>query len=208
MALTRKMLSAMDIDSAKIDEIIAAHTETVNALKEERDSFKASAEKLTATQKELEELKGKVADGNKDSYKVKYEALVEEKKNLQSEFDKYKADVSAKESHSAKVDAYKGLLKEAGISEKRIDSVLKVSDIDAIELDENGKVSGSDNILDSIKSEWSDFIVTNSEQGAKTPKPPQSTGGNTLTKESIMQIKDTEERQKAWGEFLESERRN
>ena len=36
MALTRKFLSALGIEEAKIDEIISAHADTVNALKEQR----------------------------------------------------------------------------------------------------------------------------------------------------------------------------
>jgi hypothetical protein len=46
MALTRKFLAAMGIEAEKVDEIIAAHTETVNALKEERDTAKAQAAKV------------------------------------------------------------------------------------------------------------------------------------------------------------------
>ena len=37
MALTRKFLSALGIEEAKIDEIISAHVDTVNVLKEQRD---------------------------------------------------------------------------------------------------------------------------------------------------------------------------
>ena len=57
MALTRKFLSALGIEADKVDEIISAHTETVEALKNERDTFKADAEKLTGVQKELDDLK-------------------------------------------------------------------------------------------------------------------------------------------------------
>jgi hypothetical protein len=53
MALTRKFLKAMGIEEEKIEQIIDAHTETVNALKEERDNFKADAEKLPNVQKQL-----------------------------------------------------------------------------------------------------------------------------------------------------------
>jgi hypothetical protein len=57
MSLTRKMLRAMGIEDEKIDEIITAHTETVDALKEQRDQYKADAEKLPNVQKELQGLK-------------------------------------------------------------------------------------------------------------------------------------------------------
>ena len=47
MSLTRKMLKAMAIEDEKIDQIIDAHTETTESLKEERDNYKESAEKVT-----------------------------------------------------------------------------------------------------------------------------------------------------------------
>ena len=43
MALTRKMLKAMGIEDEKIDQIIEAHTETTDALKQQRDEAKAEA---------------------------------------------------------------------------------------------------------------------------------------------------------------------
>ena len=57
MSLTRKMLKAMGIEDEKIDTIIEAHTETVDALKKERDGYKESADKLADVQKELDGLK-------------------------------------------------------------------------------------------------------------------------------------------------------
>ena len=54
MALTRKALSTMGIEDDKIDQIISMHTETVNALKEERDKYKDGAEKLETVKKELD----------------------------------------------------------------------------------------------------------------------------------------------------------
>lgn len=191
MALSRKMLKAMGITEEQIDEIIEAHTETVNALKEERDGFKSQADKVPALQKELGELKD-AAEKNegKNPYKVKYDALKEE-------FDNYKADVDKKATKAVKEDAYRALLKEAGVSEKRIGSVLKVSDIDGIELDKDGKIKGSDKLMDSIKEEWADFIETVKTVGASTATPPANVGGGKMSKEQIFAIKDTAERQKA-----------
>ena len=55
MALTRKMLSAMGIDDEKQDEIINAHIEVVNALKEERDNYKSDSKKAESLQKQLDD---------------------------------------------------------------------------------------------------------------------------------------------------------
>ena len=43
MALTRKCLSALGIEAEKIDEIISAHTETVDGLKDEIAKYKGDA---------------------------------------------------------------------------------------------------------------------------------------------------------------------
>ena len=61
MALTRKFLAALGIDNDKVDEIIQAHTDTVNGLKDEIEKYKADAEKLPAVEKELKELNDKKA---------------------------------------------------------------------------------------------------------------------------------------------------
>ena len=191
MALTRKMLKAMGIEDEKVEQIIEAHTETVTALKDERDAFKADAEKLPAVQKELDELKA--TDNKEDTYKVKYDALKEE-------FDSFKKEQSEKELRVKKEQAYKVLLQEAGVSEKRVDAVLKVSDIDSIELEEDGSVKDADNLKKGIETEWADFIVRKETQGTQTSTPPQGSGKVYKTKEEIMSIKDTRERQQAISE--------
>lgn len=190
MALTRKMLKAMGIEEEKIDQIIEAHTETVDALKEQRDNYKKDADKLPGVQKELDDLRE--AEGD-DGYKDKYE-------KEHAAFEKYKTEQAEKETDANKRSAYKALLKDAGVSEKRIDTILKVLDLSEIELDDKGKIKNSDKVTEKIKSEWADFIVTDGKRGAETTTPPSNTGGKTMTKEEIMAIKDGTERRKAIAE--------
>lgn len=193
MSLTRKFLSALGIEEDKVDEIIKAHTETVDALKEQRDELKADAEKLPVVQKELDELKATAEKSGDDTYKVKYEALKED-------FEAYKKEQDDKATHSKKSDAYRDLLKEVGISDKRIGSVLKVSDVDAIEFDDEGNVKGADELKKSIGEEWSDFIVKTETKGVNTATPPAGSGKSYKSKDEIMAIKDTKERQAAIAE--------
>ena len=174
MALTRKFRAAMGIEAEKIDEIISAHTETVDALKNERDTYKneaskyeADAKKLPGVEKELSDLK---EEQSKESpYKEKYE-------KEHADFEKYKADVTAKDTKLKKENAFRALLKEVGVSEKRIDAVVKVSAIDDLELDSDGKIKDADKKKENIKSEWADFIVTQETHGAKTSNPPAGDG--------------------------------
>lgn len=192
MAFTRKMLKAMGIEEEKIDQIIDAHSETVDALKADRDAYKEDAAKLAAVQKELDELKAKGDDG----YKAKYEAE-------KAAHDALKADIAAKETKKAKTDAYRELLKGANIDEKRIATILRAEapTIDKIELDADGKIKNAEQYTESIKSDWADFIVTQSAKGTNTATPPANGGtATTKTKEDILKIKDAGERQKAIAE--------
>ena len=192
MGFSRKMLKAMNIEEDKIEQIIDAHSETVDALKADRDAYKEDAAKLAAVQKELDALKAKGDDG----YKAKYEAE-------KAAHDALKADIAAKETKKAKTDAYRELLKGANIDEKRIATILRAEapTIDKIELDADGKIKNAEQYTESIKSDWADFIVTQSAKGANTATPPAHGGAaSTKTKEDILKIKDAGERQKAIAE--------
>lgn len=188
MALTRKFLAALGIDEEKAEQIITAHVETVDGLKAEKEKYKADAEKLPAVESELKALKEKAAGD--DPYKDKLE-------KLQKEYSDFKKNIEAKETTAKKENAFKTLLKEIGIPEKRIDSVLKVSDVNKIEFDDEGKVKDGEKLKESLKSEWNDFIPTTKTEGAKPATPPAGTGKTTKTYEEIRSITDATARQKA-----------
>ena len=179
MSLTRKMLKAMNIEEEKIDQIIEAHTETVDGFKEKLNDYKEKAEKYDGVKKELDELK----EGG-DDWQKKYE-------KEHSDFEAYKNDITAKETKRTKEHAVREFLKSAGVSEKRLDAVLKVTNLDDFELDKDGKIKDADKHTETVKTEWADFIETTTTQGANTANPPANTGkGTTKTKEEIMAIKD------------------
>lgn len=175
MALTRKALATMGIEDDKIDQIIEMHTETVNALKEERDKYKTDAGKLETVQKELDEVKSKAKTD--EELQERYETLEKEKETLQKQFDDYKSEQTAKETRAAKEKAYKEILKDAGIPEKHFAKILKYSDVDGTKLTKEGKIDGADTILKTIKEEWSDHIESTGSEGAKTETPPANNGG-------------------------------
>lgn len=178
MGLTRKMLSAMDIPADKIDEIISAHTETVDAIKEDRDRFKSESESLKAVEKQLDKANAELEEFRSGDWQAKYEKLKGDHDKLKGEYDTFKSDTEAKAVKAAKESAYKQLLQEAGLSDKRIPTVMKVSagTVDGIMLDEDGKIKDADKLIESVKTEWADFIPTTHEQGANTPNPPANDG--------------------------------
>lgn len=185
------MLKAMGIEEEKIDQIIEAHAETVDSLKEERNNYKADAEKLADVQKDLDRAKEQLAKKGEGETVAK-----DEYDKLQKEYADYKNDVQAKQTKTAKETAYRELLKSVGVGEKRIASILKVTDIEAIELDKDGKIKDADKHIETVKTEWADFIETQSQQGVKTSNPPANNGkGTGKTKEEIMAIRDPATRQ-------------
>lgn len=181
MALSRKMLLAMDIPAEKVDEIIAAHVETTSALKEQIEGVTATAADLAKANAKIAELQKAVDDANAAGWEKKYN-------ETKAEFDTYKSDIEKKAVRGAKESAYKQLLVDAGISEKRIGSIMKLSDIDGVSLDKEGKIKDAEKLTESIKSEWADFIVTEGTKGAETPKPAESTGGTPPTPSRAAQL--------------------
>jgi hypothetical protein len=198
------MLKAMGIEDEKIDEIITAHSETVDALKEQRDQYKSDAEKLPNVQKELGELKEAAGKNGGSAWEVKYNAMKEEKERIEKDFTDFKTQAKAAETKAAKEKSYRAMLKEIGISEKRIDAVMKVTDLDAIDLDEHGSIKDADAVKATAMAEWSDFITSEATQGAVTTQPPKNTGGARMSMADIYKKDDhgryllnAEERQKA-----------
>ena len=166
MALTRKALKAMGLTEEQVDSIVEMHTETLDGLKNEAEQYKADAKKLQGVQKELDELK----KGGGEDYKAKYEAE-------KAAHDRTRSDHAAKETAAQKKALYRALLKEAGVQEKRIESVLKLTDLNAVEL-EGDKLKDGEALTKSIKEEWADFIAQPTTEGAQVDNPPDGKGGD------------------------------
>lgn len=191
--LSFQFLKALGIDEEKAEAIGERHKEVLAEIKAERDELKEKAEGYDDIKRQFDELKKATANAEKDPYKVKYEAIKEE-------FEAFKNDLSAKETASKKDGAYRKLLKDAGVSEKRIDAIMKVTDLKDYELDDEGKFKEASKYTEAIKSEWADFIQTTETKGADTSKPPKANGKPSMTKEQIRAIEDPIARQKAMAE--------
>lgn len=160
----------------KVNQLQTLHHEIVNGLMDEKDEAIQRAEK---------------AEKAAESAKAEKEAA---EKSLTD----YKAQQTQKDTRATKAAAYKQLLKDKGVLEKHFDRVVKMTgaDIDALELDEDGKVKDAKKFMDSQKDVWGDFVATTTTTGAKVDTPPTNTGSK-MTKEQIINIKDASERQAA-----------
>lgn len=175
MALTRKFLKAMGVEDEKAEEIISAHVETVNGLKGERDDLQEQLDAAKQAQKpKPKQADPKPGEQGENPYKEQLEA---EKKA----FEDYKAQVEAEKAEEQKRGLYRKLLAEAGVDQKRIDSVLKVSDLSKVTV-KDGAIEGAEDLVNGIKSDWADFIPVTETKGASVAKPPAGGGGKAAPK--------------------------
>lgn len=174
MGLTRKFLKDLGVESDAIDSIIDEHRKTVDSLRDDLDKLNTEMAAKKETEKELENLK-KAAEEN-DSYKEKYE-------DTKKKFDEYKQTIAGEKELTKKTDAYRKALKEAGISDKRIDSVIRLAKadgiLDGLEFD-GDNIKNHDKVLESIKESYGEYIETISKVGAPVPDPPTKTNPNTF----------------------------
>ena len=186
MAFTRNFLKSTGLSEDQITAVIEEHTAVTDALKKERDGYKEQAEKAADLQKQLDDL------ANGEDFKKKFEEEHEAFENFKKQ--------AASEAEAAKVrSAYRKLLADEGISEKRLDAILKVTDLSKMKLDKDGNLDKADDLKKAINQEWSEFKTVVTERGAQVEKPLQ-TGKATKTKDEIYAIKDTAQRQKAIAE--------
>ena len=175
MALTnakvREILSAAGILAENIDEaakkIMDGHLTSINALREERDGYKADAEKLPEVQKELNDLKGKGDQNWQEKFEKEH-----------NDFEAYKLQVVEEKERSKKTELYSAVLKECKVGERQIANILKVSGetINGLTI-KDGKLENVDELKESIKKDWSGFIMNEQEHGADVDTPPGNNGG-------------------------------
>lgn len=173
MTLTRKMLKAMGIEEEKIDQIIEAHAETVDGLKEKLKTAEADGEKLKGVQKELDDLK---ANGDyKDRYEAEHKA-----------FEDYKNAQAQKETQAAKEKAARAYFEAKGITGANLDIAMRGAkdEISGLELD-GDKIKDAKALSDLVSGTYAGLIVTKTTQGAATATPPANTGGTLKSRAEI-----------------------
>lgn len=182
MALTIKFLEAMNLTKEQIDAITDEHVATINGLKAERDKFRTDAERLADVEKELETLKTSGGDWQ-SKYEQEHDA-----------FESFKNEQAKKDNRRSVESQFRQLCLDAGISEKRLATVLRASapDMDSLELDEEGHLKESEKLAEKIKSDWSDFIVQTNINPTQTQTPPQTNPAHRYSAEEIkgMSAKD------------------
>lgn len=192
MALTRKLLKGMGLTDEQVETIIEAHTDVVDGLKDEINSNKDAVKKLAEVTKERDELKAQGDDGYKEKYDKEH-----------SDFEKFKAEIAAKETRESKGKAFLSILNLANIkganAEFVMDSKTAEKMIDELEI-KDGKVVNQEDVVKAVAEKWGNYAERQTTVNAPVPNPPTNTGGTAKTKEQIMAIKDGTARRKAIAE--------
>ena len=184
MALTRKMLKAMGLEESVIDSIIDAHSETVEALKKQRDDAQAEAGKVEDLTRQLNEANTKLSPAG-DAAKV------------QADFDAFRQQVENEKREAAETADVLAICKDAGITrDSFLRAVGREFDRSKIQRGEDGTISNREALVDYVKKDFADFGSTTVEQGTPPINPPAG-GYKGMTKEQIGAITDTAERRAA-----------
>lgn len=172
----------------KENQIMEGHIGVTDGLKDRIEELKAKADTADELQKQIDGING--GENWQEKYQKEHQAFEDFRKRTESEA----------ETGAIKTE-YRKLLVSEGISEKRIDAIMKVTDFSKMKRDKDGNLVDESDLRKSINSEWGEFKVTVAEKGATVETPPK-TGTNAKTKEEIMAIKDTAKRQQAIAENL------
>ena len=178
MAFTRKYLASLGLENDKIDAIIEAHTEVTDALKADITKYKTEVDKIPALEKQVKEAEQHKADA--DKFKADYEAE-------KAAHDKLKSDNAAQAETAKKTAALKKLLKDSGYHEKGLDKIVKYTDLNSLELDENGNFKNAEKITADIESEWGEY-KGKTEKFEHIPGNPPNNGGGSNQPSRAAQI--------------------
>lgn len=178
MAFTRKYLASLGLENDKIDAIIEAHTEVTDALKADITKYKTEADEIPDLEKQVEEAKQHKA--NADKFKADYEAE-------KAAHDKLKSDNAAQAETAKKTAALKKLLKDNGYHEKGLDKIVKYTDLNSLELDENGNFKDAEKITADIEGEWGEY-KGKTEKFEHVPQNQPNNGGGSNQPSRAAQI--------------------
>lgn len=206
--MTRPELKKLGYEKDQIDELIAMHTETTDALQEKIETLLAQLddekekvselskvkEQLTQAKNSLKETTEKLtaAEKERDDYKSKSETSA-------AEFEKLKTETAAKETAAKRETALRNELKSKKYSDEAVSIIFdsKKDYAGRIEFGEDGNATNIADILGEIESGYPQYKPKTSTSGANPATPPANGGGKSaITKEEIMAIKNTAERQK------------
>lgn len=182
MALTRKSLKAMGLTDEQVDSIIEMHSETVDGLKEQVQTYKADAEKLPNVQKELDDLKAAGDGGFKEKFEKEH-----------SDFENFKKTIQEKETKAAKESAAKAFFESKGITGNSLEIAMRGSSAEIAALELDGEKIKDSSALDAlVNGTFKALVSTTTTKGANIPNPPVTTPNKAYSADDIRKMSPAE----------------
>lgn len=180
-----------NIPAANVTKLVTAISSAVGREFIPKDRYNAKLDEITKLEQEKQDAADKLTAAEKTKKKLD---------DLKAEYDKYKSDTEAKARLNDVKAAYRAVLKDAGIADKYLDTVIAATRFDDMKLNDDGKLDKADEHKTAAEQKWADFKVKSETKGAPVETPPAKGAPAGRTKEEIMAIKDAAERQKAIAE--------
>ena len=153
MSLSRTDLKLIGLNDDQISSVIAAHSETVSALKQKYaeletryNSAKESADQLPAIQKELDDLK-------KSDFKSKFEAE-------QSAHNALKESISREKAHIAKEKAVRAYYEGKNIKGNNLTIAMRGTNLDRLQLDDSGNLADTAALDALVDGDFKPLVTT------------------------------------------------
>lgn len=167
MSLTRKQLKEMQLDPAVIEEIIAAHAATVDALKAERDAALSAAAAAEEVAAQRDALAAQLADA---------QAAQVSAAEVQAAFDAYRSRQEQAEREALILRDLRSALKEAGCNPQAVELMLRAVNLqDAVV--EDGRVQNAGEIIAPLASAYGAFFAQPVCVPAPAVHPPVTHAG-------------------------------
>ena len=155
MALTRNYLKSLSLTGEQVEGVISAHAQTVDGLKSQIERYRSDAAALPDIQKELDDARQELLLLHADPWEERFHAV-------SAEFESFKQQISDRELIQAKESAYRELLREVGVNERRIDAVMRVSDMECVQW-EDGRIVNEAQLREKIA-----YMKYNSSENKET----------------------------------------
>ena len=176
MALTRKFLAALGIEDEKVEQIIQAHTDTITALKDERDTYKGDAEQLPVVTKERDDLQKEFDD---------FKAKAPEAAKVQAEFDAYKLEVENEKATAKVRAALRKALIDDDVNPDVVDWIVDEYDLSTIEMD-GDNLKDREAAVKPAKDAHAKWFGKQTQDGVPPVNPPK--GNGKMSKEEYQKL--------------------
>jgi len=173
------------IPAANISKIVSGISSAVGREFIPRERYNAKLDEITQLEKEKQDAQDELTKAKKweDKYTKEHDA-----------FEQYKADADAKAKLSSVKSAYRALLKDAGIKDEYLDTILRATVFDTMKLNDDGKLDKADELKTAAEKDWAAFKVTTRDKGVEVEHPPKDNPGNDANPRAAERAKSYYER--------------